>query len=175
MRQPCRTLRRFSAASAGGTSPQSPEAWRSRSSPGSCPAITRAFSAPGVATTRPRGKSGAAILGPPRVDGRKCFFNLRGSDLLPAPPCKQHEPARPVEGEGFKATEPAPPDKVAGGRVRGAVLFVFDLDRGAFDKRGEVLAGDVWIHLIAERFFPLEPRLQVLWLKTGTVAPIVNL
>jgi hypothetical protein len=52
MRKPYLRLRSFSRASSGGTSPQSPEAWRSSSRAGFSPADTRSAIAPGVATTQ---------------------------------------------------------------------------------------------------------------------------
>ena len=73
------------------------------------------------------------MLGPPRVDGRERFFELRGGDLLPAPTRQEHEPPRPVEGESLEASEPAPPSEVAASEVGRAVLAGAELDRRAFD------------------------------------------
>ena len=161
MRQPCRVLRRFSVASSDETSLQSPDWWRSRSSPGSWPASTSAFSAAGVATMRPRGKCGAAMLGPPRADGRERFFELGGGDLLPAPPCEQREPAPTVAGQGGNTTAATPPNEVASGAVAGAMLYGrYRRGRGV-DQADEIIAGDIGVDPIAERlFFPVKPRLK---------------
>jgi hypothetical protein len=104
-----------------------------------------------------------AVLGPPRVDVRERFFELRGGDLLPAPTRQEHEPPRPVQSESLEAPEPAPPREVAGLRVGYAVGFDPKLDLRAFDKRGQNLAGDVRVNSVAVSFFfPLDPGGEIL-------------
>ena len=109
------------------------------------------------------GKSRAAALGPPRVDGRERLFELRGGDLLPTPTRQEHEPPRPVEAESLEAPEPAPPCEVAGLCVGCAVRFDAELDRRAFDKRSQHLAGDFRVNSVAVSFlFPLDPGGEIL-------------
>jgi hypothetical protein len=103
------------------------------------------------------------VLEPPRVDGRQRFFELRGGDLLPAPTRQEHEPPRPVEAESLEATEPAPPCEVAGLRVSCAVLSGPEPDRGAFDKRSQILAGEFRVNSVAVSFFfLLDPGGEIL-------------
>jgi hypothetical protein len=66
---------------------------------------------------------------------------------------QEHEPPRPIEAESLEASEPAPPDEVAGLRVGCAVLSGLEPDRGAFDELSQELAGDVRINAIAMCFF----------------------
>src|SRR5262249_32863300 len=68
MRNPCSTDSSFSCLSVSGTSPQSPLTCLSKNSAGSCSAFSKALRAPGVATTRPKGKR---IIGPPDLSARK--------------------------------------------------------------------------------------------------------
>ncbi len=94
----------------------------------------------------------------------------------PTPAAQKREPRATVTSQRFQTAEPTPASKVASGRVRGAMVFAFKLDRGAFNKRGQFFAGDIGINPIPERlFFPIEPGLQIFGLKAGTVAAIVNL
>src|SRR6267378_4283802 len=86
MRNPCSTATSFSCLSASGTSPQSPLTCRSRNAAGSCSAFSKALSAPGVATTRPKGKR---IIGPPLLDA--C-----AGGRLPALPHARSRPLAPV-------------------------------------------------------------------------------
>jgi len=119
MRQPYLRLRSFSLASSAGTSPQSPEACRSRSSDGLVPVSAIGASAPGVATTRPSGKR--AALGPPPAHRREGFGERLGGDPLPTPPRQEREPRRPVAPQRGEAAPPPPPCEV--GLVGAAVLL----------------------------------------------------
>lgn len=90
------------------------------------------------------------MLGPPRADGRELFFELHGGDLLPAPPCEQHEPAPTVEGQGGETTAAAPPHKVTGLRVAGAVLDGRDRRGRGADQSDEILTGNIGVDAVAE-------------------------
>ena len=61
-------------------------------------------------------------------------------------------------------------------RVGCAVRFDAKLDRRAFDKRGQFLAGDVRVNSVAVSFFfPRDPGGEILRFQAGTVSPIPNL
>lgn len=122
---------------------------------------------------RPKGKSGATMLGSPRSDGRERFFELGGGDLLPAPPCEQHEPAPAIEGQGDETAAAPPPDEVAGLRMAGAVLGGRDRRGRGVDQADEILAGDVGINPVAECFFfPLKPSLEARCVEITRCRPV---
>src|SRR5829696_10446922 len=160
MRKSRRTESSFSRASSGGTSPQSPAWWRARSSVGFMWPSASSARAPGVATSCPRGKSGAAILEPPPAQMREGLGQLFRGDLLPTPAGQEHEPAAAVKGQRTQASAAAPPGEVATSRVARAVRGTRNRGGGGLDHALEFLAGDVRIYPVAEGFtFPLEPGL----------------
>src|SRR5215207_6422984 len=107
--KPYLTDNSFSRASSGGTSPQSPDRWRSSSvGKRSSFALLSKPRAPGVATRRPRGKSDPDIRTAP-VDRREDLLKLRHANALPAPPRQHLEPGGAVAPDCGEPAPTAPP------------------------------------------------------------------
>src|SRR5215212_8996634 len=101
--KPCLTENSFSRASSGGTSPQSPDRWRSSSAgKRSSPALLSRAKAPGVATRRPRGKRAAMSAahpfeaGPNRVDEAVLRVAMQAPHRLVLAPGVLQAPERPA-------------------------------------------------------------------------------